>query len=133
MAWKERPMSRFEDEVLRSKRNENKPETMEDGYTIGQLISAVLRMKTALEIGEFGAGYRAHLEALPIEKCAAGVDDIVQQNIGFCFGQGMAPEQVRMWQEGVGAFHPFGLDVKTPDEVLEAGMKFGAEMRGQQE
>ena len=122
-------MNKFEEEILRSKKNENKPETMEDGYTIGQLISAIMRMKTALEIKEFGVGYRAHLEALHTSESAAPVDEILKQNIGWCFGEGMAPEIVRMWQEGVGAFHPFGLDVKTPDEALEAGMKYGAEMR----
>ena len=122
-------MNKFEEEILRSKKNENKPETMGDGHTVGQLISAIMRMKTALEIKEFGDGYRAYLEALPIEKRAAPVDELLKQNIGWCFGEGMAPEIVRMWQEGLGAFHPFDLAGKTQDEVLEAGMKYGAEMR----
>lgn len=113
-------MNKFEEEILKSKKNSGKPETMEDGYTIGELVSAVMRIDNENEAKAFYDGYVEHLGKLP--DLEHEPKRIAQSNIGWCFGEGMAPERIGMWVDVCNATHPvFGTSMPSPQEAEKAG------------
>jgi hypothetical protein len=98
------------------------------GDTIGDFIRAVLRIDNPEDARRFYQGCVAYTQAqidsgkwearhTPIEAANA--------NIGWCFGEGMAPERITMWREVSGACHPvFGISLpSSPQAAFDAGVQ----------
>lgn len=93
-------------------------------HTIGELMEAVFSVENEEDAREFYFGYLEYLRKLP--KLQGGAERIARGNIGWCFGEGMAPEKIKMWSEACGASHPvFGTGTPSPKEAFEAGVKVG--------
>jgi len=102
---------------------------IDDDFTMGDFVSAVLRITESSKARRFYSGYiqwlrgRTDREATP--------EETAQINIGWCFGEGMPPEQQRMWNKVTRSEHPvFGMALSsdtrpTADEILEAGKRVG--------
>ena len=100
------------------------------GNTYGDLFRGVLAIKDEEEARLFCEGYVECLRDLGGMKEHTPVE-VAKVNIGFCFGEGMAPEAVQMWVRACGASHPwFGTSIPTPEEALEQGRLLGEKMRG---
>ncbi len=92
-------------------------------HTIGEFINAVLRVETEAQAKEFYAGYLAYQSGYhpgdPKED-----ERVARSNIGWCFGEGMAPDRVAMWSRIVGASHPvFGSMIPSPSQAFSLGKK----------
>jgi hypothetical protein len=97
-------------------------------HTIGDFIRAVLAVEDEADARRFFDGYVAWLEAQP--DCTLPALDVARANVGWCFGEGMAPELVAMWHRLTGSAHPvFGTGKPSPEQALAAGMN-AARKRG---
>ena len=95
------------------------------GHTIGALIGAVLQITTEADAQEFYHGYLAHQRQFKIANHTP--EQVVRMNIGWCFGEGMPPDQIAMWSRVCGASHPvFGTTLPTPEAAFAAGVAAGA-------
>ena len=93
-------------------------------HTIGEFVEAVFSVENEEDAREFYFGYLEYLRKL--SELVGGAERIARGNIGWCFGEGMAPEKITMWSEPSGASHPvFGTGIPSPKEALEAGIKIG--------
>jgi hypothetical protein len=105
----------------------------EGDFTIGAFVSAVLEIDNAVDAAEFHAGYLAFMRN-GMEAGLPGFDPrydpihVAKANIGWCFGEGMAPERMAMWRDVCEAEHPvFGAMTvpPTPEEAFRAGLNMG--------
>ncbi|KKL19293.1 hypothetical protein LCGC14_2466930, partial [marine sediment metagenome] len=77
---------------------------------------------------KFYQGYLGFLEQFPETK--GDKERVARSNIGWCFGEGMTPDKIKMWSTVCEASHPvFGTTVPTSEEALEAGIKHGKKLR----
>jgi hypothetical protein len=103
-----------------------------DKHTIGDLIRAVFAIETIDDARRFHAGYLAWLYTIPSESRYTR-EDVALANIGWCFGEGMSDERIRMWREACGAAHPvFGTMERRPtaQEAFKAGVEAGSKAGG---
>lgn len=114
-------------------RNWKFQERVVEHHWIGDFIRAVLAIGTPEDARRFYEGHVAFIER-QIEAgtwtspCTAEVGACV--NIGWCFGEGMAPERIAMWQKVCQAVHPiFGTIMPSPAEALMEGQHMGEAMR----
>jgi hypothetical protein len=97
-------------------------------HTIGDFIRAVLAVGDEAAARRFFDGYVAWLEAQPNRTLPAL--DVARANVGWCFGEGMAPERCAMWHRLTGSAHPvFGTSKPSPEEAFSAGLKAGRKAR----
>lgn len=95
-------------------------------HTIGDLYNAVLAIHDANDARAFYVDYVAWLEVQP--DLSHSADAVAKANIGWLFGEGMPPENIRMWVEVCGASHPiFGTmqPRPTPEQAFKAGLERG--------
>lgn len=119
-------MNKFEERIESAIKRQRDPrqELPEGVHTIGEFISAVFSVENAEDAKEFYDGYLEYLHKLP--ELEGDPERIARSNIGWCFGEGMASEKIRMWNEVCGASHPvFGTGIPSAEEALKAGMKIG--------
>lgn len=91
-------------------------------HTLGDFIRAVLAVDTPEHAKAFYAGCVAFIQ----DEINAGTwrsrhsaEDAARANIGWCFGEGMAPEKIAMWTATCQAAHPiFGGAVPTSAEAM---------------
>lgn len=98
-------------------------------HTIGEFIAAVLAIDNAKEAREFFDGHVAWIQ----RSIDAGTwtstysaEAAARANLGWCFGEGMAADRIRMWVEVCGASHPVFGSMSTPPspkQALDAGIK----------
>ena len=89
-------------------------------HTIGELVDAVLSVSSPKDATEFYEGYLEYLQVLG--KSRGRAEEIAKSNIGWCFGEGMAPDRVEMWVETCQAYHPiFGSTIPTAEEAYKTG------------
>lgn len=97
--------------------------------TMGEVISAVLKIDTPEAATEFYAEYVADLQQNNGRSLEAAAS-IARSNIGWCFGEGMSEERKKMWKKVTGAKHPV-LRRSSPslEETVAAGVALVAKMR----
>lgn len=82
-----------------------------DKHTIGDFIRAVLDIDNKEDAERFIRGYMEWLKEQP-DLDERGPEFVMRSNIGWCFGEGMKPERIAMWNKVCGATHPvFGTAV----------------------
>ena len=97
-------------------------------YTIGQLIHAVLAIHNEADAKLFYDGYVEWIEVSPETDARYTSVQVARMNIGWCFGEGMSPDKVKMWREVCNAFHPVFGSMEapvTPEEAISQGIKMG--------
>lgn len=99
-------------------------------HTIGDFTRAVMAIASDQDARLFYDGYLRYLDLLPAEKRSQRYtpEEVAKGNIGWCFGEGMAPERIAMWVKACGAAHPvFGTfdPPPTPEEAFAAGLRAG--------
>jgi hypothetical protein len=107
------------------------PTTSLGRFTIGHLIDAIMSIDNEVEAREFYESYvkwiQEHEEPRRTSVFLPG--QVAAQNIGWCFGEGMAPERIAMWRRATPAAHPVLpiTEDSTPsaEECFEAGMRLG--------
>lgn len=100
--------------------------TASANFSHGDFITAVLAIDDTDDARRFRDGYLEIMAADGVSPERA--QELASANIGWCYGEGMAPERVVMWRATTGAVHPvFGSMVTppTPEEALEAGRRLG--------
>lgn len=84
----------------------------------------MLGVETIADARAFHRDYLAYLRATLLER-----DDheaVARSNIGWCFGEGMGEERLKMWVEACDAAHPvFGQVIPSPSEALRLGYEYG--------
>lgn len=97
-------------------------------HTIGDLIRAVLAIDDAGRMRDFHAGYVAWLAG---QAGCADPAAVARANIGWCFGEGMAPARIALWSAVCAAEHPvFGAaPPASPGEVFLAGVSWANRSR----
>ena len=117
-------MNKFEEAIAaqKAKRTPEEEKRLRKGHSIGELIRAVFSIYTKEDALSFYEGYVKYLEKFPENKDKAG--QIARSNIGWCFGEGMKPDLIRMWSEVCNASHPiFGRVMPTAEEAFSLGAK----------
>ena len=98
-----------------------------DRHTIGEFIRAVVVIDTPEDAKEFFEAAVVWRGNRPLSPGNTPVS-AVQDDIGWCFGEGMYPERIKMWSEVCQASHPvFGLITPIVREALEADRKLAEE------
>jgi hypothetical protein len=100
-----------------------------DKFTIGEFIRTVLGITNESDASDF---YEWYLDWVN-RQIAAGdwksdysAERGAKENIGWCFGEGMAPERIQMWIKVCGASHPiFGQSIPGPKEAFDMGVAWG--------
>ena len=113
--------SLFQRRIQKQVAKRRKDLMLEEGvFTIGELAGAVLSIASPRVAVKFYEGY---LEYLQIRGKSRGrAEEIARSNIGWCFGEGMAPSRVEMWVETCQAYHPiFGSTIPTAQEAYKTG------------
>jgi len=96
-----------------------------DKMTVGEFVSAVCSIHDKEEALAFVESYRAYLIAHPPEN-GADPADLIMFNIGWCFGEGMRPQDRLMWHGVCGARHPvFGMETPSFKDALMTGVSMG--------
>ncbi|MBU2051259.1 MAG: hypothetical protein KKH61_20120 [Gammaproteobacteria bacterium] len=97
---------------------------IEEGvFSMGEFIRAVLSVNSPEDAKGFYQGYLEYLSKF--HKTEEEVERVARSNIGWCFGEGMSTEKIKMWSE-TGSNHPvFGLSIPTLKEAFRAGIKLG--------
>lgn len=117
----------------REKNGFDQTERGEGVHTIGDLISAVMKIDNKTDAALFYRGYLEWLNNLPpgVDKSEILTpEQVAKSNIGWCFGEGMSDKMIEMWNKVTGATHPvFGTMTPTPEEAFQAGMKLGEKKR----
>ena len=95
----------------------------------GALVEAVLAINRDEDARAFYENYVVWLTEHLSQDSAHMPDKVACDNIGWCFGEGMAREQIAMWRRTTPAAHPV-LPITedhhpTPEECLEAGLRMG--------
>ena len=119
-------MNKFEERIEAAIKRQRHPdqELPEGVHTIGEFISAVFTVENAEDAKEFYDGYLEYLHKQP--DLEGEPKRIARSNIGWCFGEGMVLEKIKMWSRTCGASHPvFGTGIPSPKEAFEAGKKMG--------
>lgn len=103
-------------------------ERTEGGHTIGDLVSAIMRIDNPTDARAFFESYVEWMRALPADQKSEGMteEQVAQANIGWCFGEGMPDDRRAMWRDVSNAAHPvFGSMVTrpTPEEAYESGRR----------
>jgi hypothetical protein len=99
-------------------------------YTIGDFIRACMEIDTESDAQRFYTGYVENMT----KHGTTSHDpvDVARSNIGWCFGEGMAPKKIAMWRQVCDAAHPvFGSYEKPPtlQESYDAGLTIGKAKR----
>jgi hypothetical protein len=96
-------------EAARAKRLESKHGTKIPEFTTGDLMDAIWSVDNEDDARAFFAGHVADIQ----RQIDEGVWDSrytpeegARVNIGWMFGEGMAPERVEMWKRATGSYHP---------------------------
>jgi len=111
------------DEAEREKNGLNQLIRQEGGHNIGDFIRAVLKINDEDTARQFYEGEVDYLNNQP-DLSPIGAEAVARANIGFCFGEGMNPEQIKMWNQVCEASHPwFGTKLPSPEEAFEVGIK----------
>jgi len=95
--------------------------------SVGAFITDVLAIKSEDDARAFFDVYVEYLRGELNEPSEAV--DTARKNIGWCFGEGMAPEMRAMWRDACMAYHPVfgGMRRKPgPQEAFEAGVRLGS-------
>ena len=93
---------------------------------LGQFISNVLAIHEEPQAKQFVEEYSNWLEErFPLQPHKK----VLQENIGWCFGEGMTQSQVDMWISVCGAYHPvFGQKIPSLHEAFQFGVELGKEI-----
>ena len=105
-----------------------------NSFTSGDFIRAVLYIDNAEDAKAFYDGYLELMSELTDEqKDGYTPEQLAKLNIGWCFGEGMKTERVKMWHNITGAAHPvFDAMTPTAEEAFAAGVKMGEEMNAKE-
>ena len=96
--------------------------------TIGEFITAVLRIQDSLAANRFFRKYVEELRKMP--NAPADPVDAARQNIGWCFGEGMDLGTREIWRRECGAYHPAFGEMRTdptPEEAYRLGTRIQKE------
>jgi hypothetical protein len=103
-------MNKFDELIQRQIAKRSKNLIIKDGvHTIGEFINAVFSVKTEQDAKLFYDGYLLYLDKHQCDEDNPRhltVEQVAQSNIGWCFGEGMKPEYIRMWSKVCKASHP---------------------------
>ena len=95
-----------------------------DKHTIGEFVSAVLKIDNEKDAAEFA---REYLQWLTERQGGFEPYDVMRSNIGWCFGEGMRQERIEMWNRVCNASHPlFGTTKPSVEQALAMGLSLGA-------
>lgn len=78
--------------------------------TIGDFISECLSIDNERDAKAFFKNQKAYVQHQIDERTwesKNNAEEATRMNIGFCFGEGMAPERIAMWKKATGAAHPW--------------------------
>ena len=93
---------------------------------------AILRVKTTDVAKRFYTGFIVWLGKMQERekvKSQMTAEAVAKDNIGWCYGEGMSPDQIRMWVEVCGAHHPvFGTKIPSAEEAYKLGLKYVEKM-----
>ncbi len=92
---------------------------------MGHLAGAILSIHNLRDATLFRTGYIAWMKAT--QEVRESAEEIVDSNIGWFFGEGIAEEDRKMWAS-LGSRHPIFGAMETPptfEEALKAGMEAG--------
>jgi hypothetical protein len=96
-------------------------------FTIGHLLDAIMSIDNEADARDFYESYVKWIEEHDESVFMPG--QVAAQNIGWCFGEGMAPERIAMWRRATPAAHPVLpiTEDNTPsaEECFEAGKRLG--------
>src|ERR1035437_2614466 len=93
-------------------------------HTIGHLIGAIMSIHNQTDAQEFRESYLAWVKEHPTDSRYTP-EQMVNMNIGWCFGEGMDPKDIAMWRV-LGGTHPiFGTALPTPEKVFQMGVELG--------
>jgi hypothetical protein len=77
--------------------------------------------------------YRGYVNWLKQDRTAKRglAEEIAKESIGWCFGEGMPSEDIKMWIETTGAYHPaFGTrKPEDPQILFQMGVELGERLR----
>ena len=96
--------------------------------TIGEFITAVLRIKDSVAARRFFTEYVEELRKMP--NAPEDPVDTARSNIGWCFGEGMDLDTREIWRRECGAYHPAFGEMRTNptfEEALQLGMRIQKE------
>jgi hypothetical protein len=97
--------------------------------TVGAVMQAVLAIDNAEDARTFYWGYVGYLcTQAPHPQYTP--EEIVASNIGWCLGEGMSRERIRMWEQ-MGVMHPVlgSLEGLSAEQIFARGMAFGKALR----
>jgi hypothetical protein len=122
------------DKAYRKKNGFDDPKRSNGRHTIGDFVSAVMKIDNKTDAALFYRGYLEWLSKLPKKEKEGSEnltdEQVAKSNIGWCFGEGMSSKKIEMWNKVTGAVHPiFGTMIPTPEEAVKAGMKIGAKLK----
>jgi len=106
------------------------PTTSLGRFTLGHLIGAIISIDNEADAREFYESYVEWIRAHEKETTSTFLPaQVAAQNIGWCFGEGMAPERIAMWRRATPAYHPVlpltEDDVPSAEDCFEAGKRLG--------
>lgn len=92
-------------------------------FTIGELCGAIFGVDNDEDARRFFSGYAEWLSTVP--DLGGDPFSVARANIGWVYGEGLAPERIEMWTRATGAAHPvFGAQIPTdPAEALALGQR----------
>ena len=97
----------------------------EGSFTLGAVVDAVMGIHDEETARAFYEGYVAYEAHIPSRHTP---EELVRSNIGWCFGEGMEPQDKAMWIRVCGASHPvFGQADVTFKEAFARGIRMGKE------
>lgn len=100
-------------------------------HTIGDFVNAVFHVLNGGDARLFYDGYLEWMNLRdPAKRSGQPATEVCRANIGWCFGEGMAPEKIKMWIQVCDASHPiFGQTKPSHEMAFELGVEQGKAMR----
>ena len=90
-------------------------------HLTGDFIRAVLEVETEEDALAFFDSYLSWQRLYYPEDAEA----VVQNNIGWCLGEGMVPARIEMWVRACAASHPiFGQRQSSPEQAFALGKQY---------
>jgi hypothetical protein len=97
-------------------------------HAIGEFVGAVLAIDNEADAAAFAERYLEWLRERPNGKYSP--EQLLKDNIGWCFGEGMSSDRIAMWNKICGASHPvFVTQRPTVEQAIEAGFKMAEAMK----
>jgi hypothetical protein len=124
-------MNEFEKRIQAQIERRPSPNRTVEKHLIKDLIRAILWIDEETDAKAFFEGYVAYInKTKPIGEALK----VARNNIGWCFGEGMTPEQVLMWRRTCEAAHPMlrydeDGNPPSPEESFQTGIEWGEKIK----